>query len=343
MVGGVCAAYQLLGDAIWGTSNAKMIFDGTLDIIRFDAVGAVEDLIYNNAVGEWINANSTIKIDSALADALKGAGVKITEIAAAAVLSYFTCGAAAVVLPMLFGFLEGVGESAENYAKTVNREDGAEYDYLKAVTKSLSGGISKAAQWYGYGKMGSTLINAASNLGKSAASMTLESAKNIITNSAGSYGKAFAKNLFEFGNFLEVASTVAPHVSALINGEESWKDFLIGCSVELGISTAMNLLSAGLAAKGDMKSLKQAQDYIVDNCFKDLDDAQTAIIRGLISGNGVDDNALKSLMCNLDDDQFRLLKELDGVDSKIGQMYDSYGSAFKAIDSASGLDDASRT
>lgn len=239
-----------------GNSASKAILDNALDEVRIDKVGDARRYFYENTkIGNWINDNSALKYDSAGAQAFQDAGIKTIEIAAAAVLTYFTGGAAAPFVTMGIGFLEGMGQEGEKLTRQVDREAGEEYNYGKIYLKSGAKAVGKAAEWYGYGKMGANLFN-----------------PSVGANPTTSFWQNFGNNLKEdaLDMALDTAATVSDDVVSAVVGDKTWGEAFKGMLTDLSISTVLNLGGDALSA---YKGTKNAKSLMADDL---IDEERTA-------------------------------------------------------------------
>ena len=180
-VGSVVSGLVWLGDHDAG----KNLMDGTLDFIKRDLVGELNQNFYeNNPIGKWINENSNLKYDSAGAKAIQKASKFVVEVAVATAAEIGTFGAATPLVTAMF-MLEGAGEAAESYTQSVRRDSGESYNYAIALGSGVFGAFSGAMKGKMYGKIGANTFNILKDpsLIKSGITLLKETgAKKILTN-----------------------------------------------------------------------------------------------------------------------------------------------------------------
>ena len=215
--------------------SAKKIMDGSLDFVRRDLVGEANQNFYKDTpLGNWINENSNLKYDSAGAKAIQNAGELATKVVIATAATVATGGAGAVVI----GAFYGGGKAAEDYAQSVDRKHGESYNYTEAALRVTVGGISGAAEFYGYGQIG-------------AGALGVKIPSNAST--------SFAKNFFAKDTLLDTASVVSDHVVNAICGDETWQEALLYGGTETVLALGMNAIGARQATKA-ARAAEAAED-----------------------------------------------------------------------------------
>lgn len=259
--GGIASGIAWLGDKIFGTDNASKIMDSTMDFVRRDLVGEANQKFYEDTkLGQYINDASLMKYDSKLAQGIQTGTETVAKIAVATAATVATGGAAAP----LIGLAYGMGQAGQNYAQSVDRENGESYNYAKAGAKIALGGAAGAAEFYAYGKMGSNLYN-----GYQAIQGTGGTIGEIIANGGGP--QAIIQNLkmvdvkslavdslkatVSKESLMEIGLTTSDHVVNLAFGDETLAEFAKNTVSEAALGTVMNFGGAFLGGA--------AQDVLV--------------------------------------------------------------------------------
>ena len=202
------------------------IMDGTLDTVRVDMTGEINEAFYEGTVvGELINENSALKYDSAGAQAIQNSAEFTTKVVLATACTVATGGAAA---PLVVGALYGSGKAAENYAQSVDRENGEGYNQGEAALRMLAGGTAGAAEFYGYGQMGAGVLG---------------------FNVSPQASTTFAKNFFTTDLVTDTIAVTSDHAVNVILGDESWQDALLYGGGEMAFSLVLNSAGAKQATK----------------------------------------------------------------------------------------------
>lgn len=165
--------------------TGENLMNGTLDFVRRDLVGEVNQNFYENTfLGNWINENSNLKYDSAGAQAIQKSAKFVTEVVIATAAEIGTLGAATPFIPLLFA-AEGAGEAAEAYTQSVKIDQGESYNYAMALGSAALGAFSGAMKGKMYGKIGANTLNILKDpsLIKSGVALLKETGvKKILTN-----------------------------------------------------------------------------------------------------------------------------------------------------------------
>lgn len=222
----LAGATWLLHDTWSDNDVAGNVMDWTLDQVRRDRVGEANKEFYEkNPTGKWINKNSNLKYDSAGAQAIQGAGEFVGKIAIATAATVASGGAAA---PIVIGALYGAGKAGEKYAQSVERNNGESYNYAKALLKSTAGAVAGAAEFYGYGQMGTGMLGV-----------------NISPQASTS----FVKNFLTRDTLLDSVSVVTDHGVNVAFGDETWQHALLYGGAEFALALGMNAIGARQASK----------------------------------------------------------------------------------------------
>lgn len=239
------AGFLKLYDMAAGTHHAEDMMDSTLDFVRRDRVGELNDWFYGQtAFGREINKNSNLKYDSAGAAALRNASTTATVIAAATAATIASGGSLA---PIMIGAIYGGGKSSEHYAQTVDRENGEGYNYSTALWKTLGGTISGALEWWGHGSLGkaavfgikllpsaiksigafspSTFRSVLANIFKVGSNASKDDVLGFLLKNAPRYAKNYLKELFCFENIAYTEAIVGQHLINIYTGDETWDEF----------------------------------------------------------------------------------------------------------------------
>lgn len=204
----------------------KKLMDRTLDFVRRDLVGESNKKFYeNNTIGKLINENSNLKYDSAGAQAIQGAGEFVGKIALATAATVASGG---TVAPIVIGAIYGAGKAGEKYAQSVDRNNGESYKYAKALLKSTAGAVAGAAEFYGYGQMGTSMLGV-----------------NISPQASTS----FVKNFLTKDTFLDSVSVVTDHGINVAFDDETWQHALLYGGAEFALALGMNAIGARQVTK----------------------------------------------------------------------------------------------
>ena len=293
LVSGVAKVGETLGDGVawvggmsasgwvslFNKDASNNIKNSTMNYIRRDLVGEDNQKFFENeAIGKWINSKSNLKYDSSAASGFQTGAEFASKIALATAATVFTGGAAA---PVVIGAAYGIGNEEEKYAQSVNIELGEAYDYKKVFGRAVIGGVSGAAEFYGYGQLGSGIVNGIKGL-KSGAS-TIDATKDIGKFST-SFRKNFAKNFFVTDTLLDTGAVITKHGIGYAIGDESREQLLKEGGLELAFSLGLAAIGSGLAAR---KEVLYARKNPKDVFFSQFD---STIFTP--SAYGVDQNAL---------------------------------------------------
>ena len=240
-----------VGDKVLGTDMVGEMWDQTMSDVAIDRVGEAEKWFYEETgMGRWINSNSLLAYDSAGANLIKKGTIKVVEIAAAAVVTYFTGGAAAPFVAAGIGFLEGLGEGGEHQFSAVDENGNYTGRNLKGLGLASLNAVGKAAEWYGYGQMGNAAIQGfqtISGLGKEglttlAKTVTGEEAKAYLRQNAGQIAKGAARRMLTDADTWVDAGTgvVNFFTSGIESGEYNWGEL----ALDVGLSFAGNYVGA---------------------------------------------------------------------------------------------------
>lgn len=250
VVGSVAAGVTWLAHDSWSDNDvAGNVMDWTLDEMRKDRVGDANKNFYENTeLGKWINQNSNLKYDSAGAQSIQTATEFAGKVVLATAATVASGGAAAAAI----GAVYGIGKAGEKYTQSVDRENGDDYNYLKFLGKSAAGGLSGAAEFYGYGQMGASIYGGIKSLSGAATSL----ASNTTTKTATTFGKSFAKNFLEVDTFLDSGAVIVDHGVNLATGDETLSESLRNAGIEFGLALGLNAIGAGIGAKIETKAAK---------------------------------------------------------------------------------------
>lgn len=250
VVGSVAAGVTWLAHDSWSDNDlAGNVMDWTLDEMRKDRVGDANRNFYENTeFGKWINENSNLKYDSAGAQSIQTATEFAGKLVLATAATVASGGAAAAAI----GAVYGIGKAGEKYTQSVDRENGDDYNYLKFLGKSAAGGLSGAAEFYGYGQMGASIYGGIKSLSGAATSL----ASNTTTKTATTFGKSFAKNFLEVDTFLDSGAVIVDHGVNLATGDETLSESLKNAGIEFGLALGLNAIGAGIGAKIETKAAK---------------------------------------------------------------------------------------
>lgn len=253
--GVVVAGGSIVSGLAWiGNSDAgKNLMDGTLDFIKRDLVGELNQNFYeNNPIGKWINENSNLKYDSAGAKAIQNAGEFVGKVALATAATVVSGGAAA---PIVIGAMYGAGNAGEKYTQSVDRNNGESYNYGKALLRTTAGAVAGAAEFYGYGQMGAGMLGV-----------------NISPQASTS----FVKNFLVKDTILDSASVITDHGVNVAFGDETLQQALLYGGGELALSLGMSAIGAYKTTKYSVRVEKNrdlAIEYYKKNKPNWMDDA----------------------------------------------------------------------
>ncbi len=293
--GSIGAGIGWVSDQFTGNNLASETMDYTLNWIRRDLVGEINDSFYQNtSFGALINEYSNLKYDGKGATTIKKVGEGVSKAVAATAATVATGGAAA---PLIIGALYGVGSGVEKYTQNVDIESGETYNYLQVAGKALASGMAGAAEWYGYGQIGSGLISAssafsmaASGTGVTASSVLkglASSLKNIKGIDLKTFTKSFSKNFFLVDNLLYTSATVTDHVVDWAFGDETTEELLKSGGAELALVLGLNAIGSGIgaAAEGIMNSNSRMVlgDAIAAEIFKDSKPGRYGVDQGVFN------------------------------------------------------------
>lgn len=250
IVGSVAAGVTWLAHDSWSDNDvAGNVMDWTLDEMRKDRVGNANKYFYENTkLGKWINENSNLKYDSAGAQSIQTATEFAGKVVLATAATVVSGGAAAAAI----GAVYGIGKAGEKYTQSVDRENDEDYNYLKFLGKSAAGGLSGAAEFYGYGQMGASIYGGIKSLSGAATSLTTNASKKTAT----TFGKSFAKNFLEVDTFLDSGAVIVDHGVNLATGDETLSESLKNAGIEFGLALGLNAIGAGIGAKIETKATK---------------------------------------------------------------------------------------
>lgn len=144
-------------DQFTGGNSAKNILDNVTDFVGTDAVGEAKSWFYeDSSIGQFINDKSFAKYDGKLASGVE----KVAEIGTKAVIATVVTGATGGAGALAVGGIYGLGNSTENYAQTVNRAAGEEYNYGKMAWKNAVGIGAGSTEFFSLGGAGNALVTA---------------------------------------------------------------------------------------------------------------------------------------------------------------------------------------
>ncbi len=239
----------------WGEDWEK----ASKEAIQFDAVGEFNKWLYEKTPASWVNEHSLLKYDSKAAKTIQGVSEKIAVFVAATAATVCTGGgAAAVVYPLLYGFMYGAGEKAERLYQEKGIDTTAREEFGVALA-----GVAGAANWYAQGKLGQGALGAygaLKELGfKKAGGLLVNSAKSILHKSPKEIGKgivnlfkgtfnktnlsrAASKSIRDLNNIFESVGIVADDVARWVNGDEKFtvQNVLKACG-QLGLTWVANV------------------------------------------------------------------------------------------------------
>ena len=164
--GGTYALAQGIGMINPSAKSAIMDFrknvdDWIVDDMAVDITGALQDELFNTDMGKNINDASFMKKDSVAAQRIEKVSKFGGEVALATAATVASGGAASPVLisTLGLGFAEGAGEQANNlYQQSTGTTTAKEASIFFS-------GLSEAATWYAYGRLGSGLIKLGGQVG----------------------------------------------------------------------------------------------------------------------------------------------------------------------------------
>lgn len=292
--GSIAAGATWLFHDTWSDNDvAGKVMDSTLDFVRRDLVGeSNKDFYEKSLLGKYINDKSNLKYDSKGAKAIQNTTEFVGKVALATGATIATGGAAA---PIALGALYGAGKASESYTQTVDRDNGEKYNYLKAIGKSVAGGVAGASEFYGYGQMGSAIYSGL----KSLEGVTSTVSSTASSTASTSFKKNFAKNFFEIDTLLDTGAVIMDHGVDYIAGDTTLKDFLKGTSAELVLALGLTALGAGLSAKAQTKAaiLELNSDLEIPSLSKSLESLDVNSNNNIIEHNvmKIDELTIKKL------------------------------------------------
>ena len=263
------------------TSTTKAMWADTMADVEIDRVGELNKLFYTQTeLGKYINEKSALKYDSTGAKLVQNVTTKAAEIVGATVATVATGGAAAPFVAAAIGFTEGVGKTGEEQFAAGNKD-------AKGVLLSYLGGVGKAAEWYGYGQMGSNVVSAVNKLRTVGASAAANTASKEVLNKTineNLFKKAIGKTFTTADVYLDTAAAGANAVSTRIttgkwNAGEMALDF--------GLAVGGNVVGDILSGLADKKAAKKALSSLAEVPIDELPDGvQINEFGEIIRGNG---------------------------------------------------------
>ncbi len=219
------------------------IKDNVLDFQRKEYIDKFEKKYFEETTGgKLINGFSNLKYNSEGANTIENVTTDVGKIAAAVGLSILSEGAA---IPAVVGFFYGAGDSGEEYAESINREAGEQYNYKEAGLRTIAGGLSEASSWYAMGNAGAQLYN-------TIGAATGAGVKQVANIGKKGFLKSFGKNLVDLDNILDTGALVASGAADIASGksfEEMLKDRWLEGAFVIGANTLSSLLGAGIEAR----------------------------------------------------------------------------------------------
>ncbi len=284
-VGGMSASGWV---SLFNKDASNNIKNSTMNYIRRDLVGEDNQKFFENeAIGKWINSKSNLKYDSSAASGFQTGTEFASKIALATAATVFTGGAAA---PVVIGAAYGIGNEEEKYAQSVNIELGEAYDYKKVFGRAAIGGVSGAAEFYGYGQLGSGIVNGIKGLKSGASSLSAETGVGNITTS---FRKNFAKNFFVTDTLLDTGAVITKHGIGYAIGDESREQLFKEGGLELAFSLGLAAIGSGLSAHNNIKGNKKIlKTYNTVNDFFDKKLSYSSL-DDLIASENLDMSLLK--------------------------------------------------
>ena len=268
------AAGAKIHDLFYGTNTSSEIMDNTLDFLRRDLVGEAKTNFYNTKVGKSINDASLLKYDSELAKKIESVSEFATKVAAATGATVLTGGVAA---PVFLGALYGTGKKLETYSNKVDRENGENYNYTEAILKGVSGGVTGAMEWWGYGGLGSFALNgvkALSAFKAAGGSLSLSGIRNaapLIRKSVAlrDFGKNYFKELFAKDNIIDSSSVITDDLLDYYYGDITKAELVKDVKWELGLGALLSSVgSFGRSLEFNKGIFKNELLSELDNLFK---------------------------------------------------------------------------
>lgn len=234
------------------SSATKSMWNDTMDLIANDTTGNIYNAFYNTKVGEMLNNTSALKFDGAGAELIKNATTKVAEVVAATAATVVTGGTAAPFVAAGLGFLEGTGKEAERRFSEGNRE-------VKDIFSSYLSGVGTAAEWYGYGQVGSNLYSGVKNLVSKVPSNLSQSAvtnafKTSTKSNLNVIGGALKKTFKTADIYLDVGGAIANSAITVINkGEIDTKETLFDLGFAIGGNIVGDIIGGFVDRKGARK------------------------------------------------------------------------------------------
>lgn len=291
------------------TSTTKAMWADTMADVEIDRVGELNKMFYTQTeLGKYINEKSALKYDSTGAKLVQNVTTKAAEIVGATVATVATGGAAAPFVAAAIGFTEGVGKTGEEQFAAGNKD-------AKGVLLSYLGGVGKAAEWYGYGQMGSNVVSAVNKLRTAGASAAANTASKEVLNKTineNLFKKAIGKTFTTADVYLDTAAAGANAVSTKITtGKWNAGEMALDFGLAVGGNVVGDIIG-GLAekniAKRALENIKsQEKDALLKN-FRNI------ILTGDASDSQVEDlmyNTFKTALDNDNAEAYEILKKFN--------------------------------